>query len=56
MSELPGITGYVVQKDESLWDIAKRYHTTEEELMRTNGIQAGPLAPGQKLVIVKSVG
>lgn len=56
LSELPGITGYVVQKNESLWDIAKRYHTTEEEMMRTNGIQAGPLVPGQKLVIVKSVG
>lgn len=56
LSELPGITGYVVQKGESLWDIAKRYHTTEEEMMRTNGIPAGPLTPGQKLVIVKRVG
>ena len=52
---LPGITGYVVQKDESLWDIAKRYHTTEEEMMRTNGIAGGQISPGQKLVIVKSV-
>lgn len=55
LSSLPGITGYVVQKDESLWDIAKRYHTTEEEMMRTNGIAGGQISPGQKLVIVKSV-
>lgn len=55
LSSLPGITGYVVQKDESLWDIAKRYHTTEEEMMRTNGLTGGQISPGQKLVIVKSV-
>lgn len=56
LAELPGVTGYVVQKDESLWDIAKRYHTTEEEMMKTNGLSSAQLTPGEKLVIVKSIG
>lgn len=55
LSALPGITGYVVKQDESLWDIAKHYHTTEEEMMHTNGLTGGQISPGQKLVIVKNV-
>lgn len=56
LEALPGVTGYVVQKEDSLWDIAKHYHTTEEEMMTTNGLSSSLLTPGQKLVIVKRVG
>lgn len=55
LSNQPGITGYMVRSEESLWDIAKRYHTTEDEIMRTNGLKSRNFRGGEKLVIVKSV-
>ena len=51
----PGITGYIVKKEEQLWDIAKRFHTTAGEIMETNGLKSASLQQGDKLVIVKRV-
>ena len=52
----PGITGYIVQSQESLWDIARRYHTTEEGIIATNGLKTANVKAGDKIIIVKSVG
>ena len=52
----PGITGYIVQPQESLWDIARRYHTTEEGILATNGLKTANVKAGDKIIIVKSVG
>ena len=48
------ITVYVVTKGETLWQIAKRYYTTVEELLTLNDM-ANPehLVSGQKLIILK---
>jgi hypothetical protein len=51
----PGLVGYVVQEEEELWDIAKRYHTTMEEIAATNHLKAPNVRPGTKLVIVKKI-
>ena len=41
---------HIVSKGETVFSIAKKYHTTEKTLMRTNGLtDAGKLRPGQKL-------
>lgn len=56
MREIPGITGYVVGEEESLWDIAKKYMTTVEDLKEVNGITADYVHQNDKLIIVKSVG
>jgi hypothetical protein len=50
----PGVVGYRV-KDETLWDIAKAFHTTEEEITDTNALKSPILQSGQKLVIVKQM-
>jgi hypothetical protein len=50
----PGVVGYRVG-EESLWDIAKAFHTTEEQITDTNGLKSPVLQEGQKLVIVKMV-
>ena len=50
-----GITGYIVQPQESLWDIARRYHTTEEGILATNGLKTANVKAGDKIIIVKSV-
>jgi LysM repeat protein len=51
----PGLTGYVVQDAEELWDIAKRYHTTPEEIAATNNLKTAVVRPGTKLLIVKQI-
>lgn len=51
----PGVTGYIVQEDEPLWNIAKRFHTTEEEMISTNGLKTPKIKPGEKIIIVKNV-
>lgn len=53
--ELPGIVGYVVQQDDSLWDIAKRFYTTVDQIRLVNEIEEEEAAPGTRLIIVKEV-
>lgn len=45
-----GITLYYPQKNESLWDIAKKYGTTKAELAARNGL-SGELAQSDVLII-----
>ncbi|MCM1282994.1 MAG: DUF3794 domain-containing protein [Muribaculaceae bacterium] len=52
----PGLTGYIARGEVTLWDIAKRYHTTEREIIETNGLKSPRLKEGDKILIVKSVG
>lgn len=53
--EKPGVTGYITQDGEELWDIAKRFHTTEAEITSTNALKSPKIKAGDKLIIVKSV-
>jgi hypothetical protein len=52
----PSITIYMVQKEDKLWDIAKRYNTTMEEIILTNDISTpSSLMPGEKIIIEKKI-
>ena len=52
----PSIIVYMVQKDDKLWDIAKRYNTTMEEIIESNNIiNPSSLMPGEKIIIEKKV-
>ena len=51
----PGLVGYIVQEKEELWDIAKRYHTTMDEIAETNNRKIASIRPGTKLIIVKKI-
>lgn len=55
LSSQPGVTGYIVQADDSLWNIAKLHHTTEDEIVSTNGLKSRNVKEGDKLIIVKNV-
>lgn len=55
LMQQPGIVGYIVQQEEQLWDIARRFHTTEAQIMETNSLKAAAVQPGDKLLIVKRV-
>ncbi|NLG84610.1 MAG: LysM peptidoglycan-binding domain-containing protein [Firmicutes bacterium] len=51
----PSMLFYVVQPGDSLWDIARRYTTTVEALVRANGLAEPEAVPaGMKLLIPKS--
>lgn len=52
----PSITIYIVQKDDVLWDIAKRYNTTLEEIQGANeNLSPNNIMPGEKIIIEKKV-
>ncbi len=47
---------YLVKKGDSLWQIAKRYGSTVDDIVRTNGIEdENRITPGQKLFIPRYV-
>ncbi|MFA7636424.1 MAG: SPOCS domain-containing protein [Monoglobales bacterium] len=47
----PSIVLYFVQKDDTLWDIAKRYHTKSEYIEELNGPDCNPPKCGSQLII-----
>ena len=47
---------YIVKKDDTLWNIAKEFGSTVEDIARANGIEdENMIYPGQKLYIPKYV-
>ena len=56
LKQIPGIVGYVVQPGDSLWKIARKFHTSVDAVMVDNGLTDLSIQPGDKLIIVKAVG
>lgn len=50
---LPGIIGYIVKKDDTLWSIAKNYYTTVDRLKQINELENDIISVGNRLVILK---
>lgn len=55
LQKMPGIVGYIVQPGDSLWKIAKRFHTTVDNIMSTNGLSDAQIHPGERLLLVKEI-
>ncbi len=56
LDKFASITIYIVQKGDTLWDIAKKYNTTVEELKMVNSIEdESELNIGDRLMIIKKV-
>ena len=49
----PGIVGYVVKNGDELWDLAKRFFTTEEGIMEVNKLDTSSIKVGDKILIFK---
>lgn len=56
LQKRPGIVGYIVKEGDRLFHIAKENHTTVANLMAANRLQSEQIKPGEKLLIVKTVG
>ena len=52
---MPGITVYMVKPKDTMWDIAKRFYTTVEEVCALNDLTDEKIEPGQPLLLVKKV-
>jgi hypothetical protein len=58
--KFPSIIGYIANGEETLWDIAKRYHTTTESIRNGNHATAervnddSKVKRGEKLLLVKA--
>lgn len=50
---LPGMIGYIVKPQDTLWSVAKKYYTTVDCVRQMNDLEKEDVQPGDKLVIVK---
>lgn len=53
MPPLPNMIIYFVQPGDTLWNIAKRYRTTVENILEHNNVDSGNLQIGQRLFILR---
>lgn len=56
ISRLPGIAAYVVQPGDSLWTIAKKFHTSVDSLKKLNSLSGEDIKPGDRLLAEKIAG
>ena len=55
LQAMPGIIGYVVKRDDTLWNIAKKYYTTLDNIIAVNDLEENLVKEGDKLIIMKKV-
>lgn len=48
-----GLIGYIVRKDEKLWNIAKKYHTTVENIIKVNNLSSDQVKENDRLIIAR---
>lgn len=48
-----GIIGYIYKESDSMWEVAKRFHTTTEGILKNNKTSEKDIKAGQKLLIFK---
>lgn len=53
LEEGPSVVGYVVREGDCLWDLAKKYHTTEEAIREGNHLDEENIKPGCRILIFK---
>jgi len=51
--KMPGVIGYIVKEGDKLWDLAKKYNTTEESICEMNQFDKTELKTGQKILIFR---
>ena len=54
-ADRPAMVLYYPKKGEMLWDIAKRFHTTEDSILAGNDLPGGAIKAGDCLILVKEV-
>lgn len=55
LNDIPGMTGYIAAKGDTLWKIAKEYSTTVEMLREMNDIKGNEVKRGDRFLILKTI-
>ena len=55
IQQMPSVVGYMVKQDESLWDIAKKFHTTRQKLIEINELDDEDIKQGDRILITKQI-
>lgn len=55
LQAMPGVVGYMVKPKDTLWNIAKKYHTTVDAIKNINNLEEDIIKEGEKLIILKKV-
>lgn len=55
LAAVPGITGYIVQEHDSLWEIGKAYFLTPQQIVEMNGLPGEEIKKGDRLILMKQV-
>lgn len=50
---MPGIVGYVMQPQDCLWDVAKRFYTTPDSILTANDLAESEITAGTSLILIK---
>ena len=54
-NDMPGLAGFIANESDTLWDIAKEYNTTVENIMQLNQLDSDRVKPGDKLLLFKQI-
>ena len=54
LNSAPVLKGYIVQKGDTLWKLAKENYTTIEKIMTVNNLENETIKKGERLLIIKS--
>ena len=52
---MPGIVGYLVQEDDTLWKIAKKFYTSVDSIKEINNLESDYIKKGDRILVVKKV-
>ena len=52
-NQMPGMIGYTVKAEDTLWSIAKKYFTTVERIKELNHLKTDEVSMGEKLLVMK---
>ena len=52
---MPGITVYIIKPEDTLWNIAKKFYTTVDEIMQMNQLEEESVTAGTPILLVKKV-
>lgn len=55
LQSMPGLVGFIAEKEGSLWNIAKEYNTTVENIMQLNQLDHDYVKPGDRLLLLKQI-
>ena len=55
LNEIPGIVGYIVKPEDTLWQIAKQYYTTIDSIRKLNQDLGEEVKPGDRILIMKEI-